>query len=67
MFVRGETNDEACEHPAVLSHEQWRVLDHAHRKRNLAEYEGDVDLDLALIRVAREVEQRVLELGRPKP
>jgi hypothetical protein len=26
MFVRGETNDEACEHPAVLSHEQWRVL-----------------------------------------
>lgn len=43
------------------------MLDHAHRKRNLAEYEGDVDLDLALIRVAREVEQRVLELGRPKP
>jgi len=51
--------------------EQWRVLDHAHRRRNLAEYEGDVDLDLALIeaviRVAREVERRALELGPPKP
>jgi hypothetical protein len=57
----------ALKHTLELPNEQWRVLDHAHRKRNLAEYEGDVDLDLALIRVAREVEQRVLELGRPKP
>jgi len=36
--------------------EQWRVLDHAHRKRNLAEYEGEIDADdellEALIRVA---------------
>ena len=39
-----------------LEPEQWRVLDHAHRKRNLAEYEGDIDVDDqlldALIRVA---------------
>ncbi len=24
--------------------EQWRLLDQAHRKRNLAEYEGDLDV-----------------------
>ena len=39
-----------------LEPEQWRVLDQAHRKRNLAEYEGDIDVDDqlldALIRVA---------------
>ena len=29
---------------------QWRVLDSAHAKRNRAEYEGDVDLDIATIR-----------------
>lgn len=28
---------------------KWRVLDQAHRKRNLAEYEGEIDLDEALV------------------
>ncbi len=46
-----------------LPREQWRVLDEAHRKRNLAEYEGDADLDdqlvAALVRVAREVAKRL--------
>jgi hypothetical protein len=46
---------------------QWRVLDQAHRKRNLAEYEGDVDIDeallAALVRVASEVEATVRGLG----
>ncbi len=41
-----------------LANEQWRVLDQAHRKRNLAEYEGEVDIDsnllAALIRVQEE-------------
>jgi hypothetical protein len=45
---------------------QWRILDQAHRRRNLAEYEGDVDIDeqlvAALARVAREVARRVNEL-----
>lgn len=52
-----------------LPNEQWRVLDQAHRKRNLAEYEGDVDVDVALvdgiIRVGLEVERRLTELGPP--
>lgn len=48
-----------------LANEQWRVLDRAHRKRNLAEYEGELDIDLglleALIRTAEVVGERVQE------
>ena len=32
-------------HTLGIPNEQWRVLDQAHRRRNLAEYEGDVDVD----------------------
>ncbi len=42
------------------------ALDQAHRKRNLAEYEGDVDVEellvAALLRIAREVAKRVDQL-----
>jgi hypothetical protein len=55
-------------HTLNLPAEQWRVLDQAHRKRNLAEYEGDVEIDAellaALIRVADEVAARAAALGR---
>jgi hypothetical protein len=30
-------------HTIKLPTSQWRILDQAHRKRNLAEYEGDMD------------------------
>lgn len=54
-------------HTVSLPAAQWRVLDDAHRKRNLVEYEGDADIDeatvKAMIRVAREVEARVVALG----
>ena len=44
------------------------MLDHAHRKRNLAEYEGEMDVDeqivAALLRVAGEVASRVEKLMR---
>jgi len=50
-----------------LPPEQRRVLDQAHRKRNVAEYEGDLDVDQklveSLIRVANEVAARVTALG----
>lgn len=43
------------------------MLDQAHRKRNVAEYEGDLDVDQklveSLIRVANEVVARVAALG----
>jgi hypothetical protein len=54
-------------HTLALDAAHWRVLDQAHRKRNLAEYEGDLDVDDALvgalIRVAQEVAKRVAALG----
>jgi hypothetical protein len=47
---------QCAQHTLNLAPEHWRVLDQAHRKRNLAEYEGDIDVDDqlldALIRVA---------------
>ncbi len=46
--------------------EQWRVLDQAHRKRNLAEYEGDIDVDDqllgALIRVVELIAGKLREV-----
>jgi len=60
---------QCLEHTVRLPPAQWRVLDQAHRKRNVAEYEGHLDVDQslveALIRVAQEVASRVLTLGPP--
>lgn len=57
---------QCLEHTLGLPNEQWRVLDQAHHKRNIAEYEGDIDLDeqlvAALIRVTDEVADRVSKL-----
>ena len=54
-------------HTLDLPNEQCRVLDEAHRKRNLAEYEGDADIDeqlvAALVRVTREVATRLQRGG----
>jgi len=37
-----------CLQPTVeLPNEQWRVLGQAHRKRNLAQYAGEVEVDAA--------------------
>ena len=48
------------------------MLDQAHRKRNLAEYEGVIDVDEnlveALIRAAEEVASRVAQIHEgPEP
>lgn len=57
---------QCLQHTIDLPKEQWRVLDQAHRKRNLAEYEGETDVDeqliAAMLRVAREVAERVNRL-----
>lgn len=57
-------------HTLGLEATQWRVLDSAHRKRNLAEYEGDLDIDEALvealIRTAQLVAGKVAALGPVK-
>lgn len=58
---------QALQHTLQLPPAKWRVLDQAHKKRNLVEYEGSADVDIglltALIRIAREVEAAVLALG----
>lgn len=49
-----------------LGNEKWRVLDQAHRKRNLAEYEGEIDISdqlvASMLRVTRELEMQVRDL-----
>jgi hypothetical protein len=58
---------QALPHTVGLTSAEWRVLDSAHKKRNLTEYEGTSDIDEALveavIRISREVEKRVIALG----
>jgi len=58
---------QSLQHTLQLSPAKWRVLDQAHKKRNLVEYEGSADIDAglldALIRIAREVEAGVIALG----
>jgi hypothetical protein len=54
-------------HTLGMEAAHWRALDQAHRKRNLAEYEGDLDVDEslveALLRVTQVVADRVAALG----
>ena len=54
---------QCLQHTLDLPSDQWRVLDQAHRKRNVAEYEGEIDVDGALIaaviRVADDVASRL--------
>ncbi len=58
---------QCTQHTLDIEPEQWRVLDEAHRKRNLAEYEGDIDVDDqlldALIRVADTIAAKLREIG----
>ena len=58
---------QSLQHTLKLSPQKWRVLDQAHKKRNLVEYEGSIDIDASLleaqIRIAREVEAGVIALG----
>lgn len=57
----------ALAHTLALPAAQWRVLADAHRQRNVIEYEGLTYIDQALLnavlRVTREVAQRVHALG----
>lgn len=40
---------QCLQHTIRLSAVEWRILDIAHRKRNLAEYEGDLDIEKSLL------------------
>ncbi len=53
-------------HTILLPNEQWRVLSDAHRRRNVAEYEGYMEMEKsqvdAICRVTEEVAARVTQL-----
>ena len=53
-------------HTLDFPNEKWRVLDQAHRKRNLSEYEGEADVDEGLVealtRATEDIAARVLDL-----
>ena len=61
---------QCLEHTLSIQPAQWRVLDQTHRKRNLAEYEGDLEIDPtlldALIHVTEEVQKLVTNLVPPR-
>ena len=60
---------QCLQHTVGLPQEQCRVLNDAHNKRNLAEYEGVMDIDeqlvAAMLRVTREVQKHVGGLVDP--
>ena len=58
---------QCLKHTLELPNKQWRVLDQAHNKRNIAEYEGGADLTKALIdaliEVTDEIAKRVTRIA----
>lgn len=62
---------QSLQHTLRLPPQKWRVLDLAHKKRNLIEYEGAVEIDAglleAMLRIAREIEAGVIALGPLAP
>ena len=60
---------QCLQHTVELEPAHWRVLNQAHRKRNLAEYEDHLEVDRGLveatIRVATQVQARVENLASP--
>lgn len=57
-------------HTLGLSKAKWRVLDKCHQRRNLAEYEGHLEIDAQLLKelivIAHELHQMVQDLGPVK-
>ena len=41
---------QCLQHTVGLSNAQWRVFDQCHQKRNISEYEGDSDINDALLK-----------------
>ena len=50
---------QCLQHTLDLSPAKWRVLDQAHRKRNLAEYEGEIEVDEALVASLRGITEEI--------
>ena len=53
-------------HTLDFPNESWRVLDNAHRTRNLAEYEGELDVNEALLESLIRTVQKLADLLNAK-
>ena len=58
---------QSLQHTLGMRPEVWRVLDHAHRARNLSEYEGDRSVDERLVEGLIEATRKVSEALRALP
>ena len=54
-------------HTLGLSNAKWRVLDKCHNQRNLAEYEGHLEVNPQLLKELIAITQEILELVRSLP
>ena len=53
---------QCLQHTLGLERSKWRVLDQCHRKRNLAEYEGHLEIDHQLLKELISITQEILDL-----
>ena len=53
---------QCLQHTLGLERSKWRVLDQCHRKRNLAEYEGHLEIDQQLLKELISITQEILDL-----
>jgi len=52
---------QCLQHTVGFSNAQWRVLDKCHKKRNLAEYEGLLDIDKTLLKELMSLTQELYD------
>ncbi|WP_257283895.1 hypothetical protein [Endozoicomonas sp. SESOKO1] len=58
---------QCLQHTLGLSRAKWRVLDQCHNQRNLAEYEGHLDINPQLLKELITLTQELLHLVKELP
>ena len=58
---------QCLQHTLGLSRAKWRVLDQCHNQRNLAEYEGHLDINPQLLKELVELTHELLHLVKALP
>lgn len=58
---------QCLEHTVGFARAKWRVLDKCHRVRNLAEYEGHVEIDSQLLKELIEISKELCQLVESLP
>ena len=58
---------QCLEHTLQLDKAKWRVLDQCHKVRNLAEYEGHLDVNPQLLKELIAISKEILDLVKALP